>query len=89
MPTPAVIERMRDLHAKLAETPDAYSPANRSQATAIRQQLETIMLDPTDVQLYMSLNDRLLLAYVGFEIDHPKLAAAMVEAQKSLLAAGL
>lgn len=89
MPTPAVIERLRELHAELAETPDAFSPSVRPDAVAIKKQLDTIMLDPSQAHLYTSLNDRLLLAYIGFQIDHPNVAKAMQDAMAAMTAAGL
>jgi len=88
MPTPAIIERVRDLQRELAETPDA-ARASHPEVPAIEQQIETIMLDPSQVHLYTSLNDRLLKAYVAFEIDHPKLARAMIDVATALGNAGL
>jgi hypothetical protein len=88
MPTPEIIQKARDLHKQLAETPDL--PSNvQPDASAIQKQIDTILLEPDHVPHYTSLNDRLLFAYVKFQVDHPKLAAAMVDLQASLAAAGL
>jgi hypothetical protein len=88
MPTSAVIEKVRELRDELAETPDL---ANHVQpdVEAIKKQIDTIMLEPDKVALYTSLNDRLLLAYVAFQIDHPKLADAMQNAMAAMAAAGI
>ena len=88
MPTPEIIQKARDLHRQIAETPDLPSHV-KPDATAIQQQLDTILLDPSHVPNYSSLNDRLLLAYVKFQVDHPKLANAMIDLQARLAAAGL
>jgi hypothetical protein len=88
MPTPEIIEKVRALDRQLAETPDL--PAHvKPDATAIQKQIETILLEPDKVPHYTSLNDRLLFSYVKFEIDHPKLAKAMVDVTNALSAAGL
>lgn len=88
MPTPAIIARVRELEAELAETPD-FPSSIQPDVDAIKQQIATIMLEPDKVALYTSLNDRLLLAYIGFEIDHPKLAAAMQNAMAAIAGAGI
>jgi hypothetical protein len=88
MPTPQIIQKARDLQKQIAETPDIPTNA-QPDASAIQQQIDTIMLEPSHVPHYTSLNDRLLLAYVKLESDHPKLAAAMVDLTNALAAAGL
>ena len=87
MPTPAIIQKVRDLRKQIAETPDLPTHV-QPDASAIQQQIDTIMLQPDHVPHYTSLNDRLLLAYVKFQVDHPKLAAAMIDLQSALAAAG-
>jgi hypothetical protein len=88
VPTPEIIERVRDLHRELAETPD-YEPSRKPDVVAIQQQIDTILLDPSQVHHYTSLSDRLLSAYVGFEIDHPKIASAMQRVIAAVNGAGL
>ena len=88
MPTLEVIARVRELHSELSETqPDAPHLVEEHQELA--RAVDAVMLDPKQVHLYTSLNDRLLLAYVKFELDHPKLAAAMQNVMSSLAAAGI
>lgn len=88
MPTPAIIERVRELSAQLAETPDAPSELVR-ELDHVRTALDVISLDPANAELYTSLRDKLLLAYVGFQIDHPQIAGTMQGLIDSLAAAGL
>jgi hypothetical protein len=87
MPTPDIIERVRKLHDELGETtPD---PANAPAVAELKQQLTTVMLEPTVVPHYKSLGDKLLFHYIGFQIDHPKLAASMESLADSITKAGL
>ncbi len=87
MPTEIVIQKVRELRDELAQTqPD---PRALPQVEALKQAVDTVMLEPTHVPHYKSLSDKLTFAYVGFEIDHPKLAAAMQGVKQSLLAVGL
>jgi len=88
MPTPAIIERVRDLQGQLAETPDAPSELVR-EVDNVKKALDVVMLDPYNAELYTSLRDRLLLAYIGFQIDHPKVAGAMQGLVEALNAAGI
>jgi hypothetical protein len=87
MPTPEVIARVRELHAELAETqPDMPDAA---EVITLRQAVDQVLLEPMVQEHYTSLNDKLLLAYIKFEIDHPKLAGAVQAAIASLSAAGI
>jgi len=88
MPTPEIIEKARDLQRQIAETPDLPTHV-RPDTRAIQQQLDTILVDPSLVPNYDSLGDRLLLAYVKFEVDHPKIARAMLDLNAALAGAGL
>ncbi len=87
MPTPEIIERVRKLDAELSETQP--NPATAPGIEALRLQVKTVMLEPEHLPHYKSLNDKLLFHYMGFRIDHPKLAAAMEGVTASLAAAGL
>ncbi|HSD88286.1 MAG TPA: DUF4404 family protein [Kofleriaceae bacterium] len=87
MPTPEVIARVRELQAELAETqPDAPNAQVRAE---LQQAIDAALAEPEKAQLYTSLSDRLLLAYVKFELDHPKLAATMQATMNALNAAGI
>lgn len=88
MPTPEIIQRVKALQQRIAETPDLPSHV-QPDISAIQKQIDTIMLEPDKVPHYTSLNDRLLLAFVKFQVDHPKLASAMVDVTNALAAAGL
>ncbi len=88
MPTPEIIEKVRQLRQQLAETPDLPNHV-RPDVSAIQKQIDTILLEPDHVPHYTSLNDRLLYAYVKFEVDHPNLAKAMQNVSNALQAAGL
>ncbi len=84
MPTPEIIQKVKDLHQQIADTPNA--PAD---ATQIQKQLDTILVQPEHAPHYASLSDRLRDAYVKFQTDHPRLARAMVDLDRALDAAGL
>lgn len=88
MPTPDIIEKVRQLHREIAETPDLPQHV-QPDVSAIQKQIDTIMLEPDHVPHYTTLNDRLLFAYVKLEIDHPNLAKAMQSVSNALAAAGL
>jgi hypothetical protein len=89
MPTPAIIERVKQVQAGLAEAQPDPAKVAPSHVDALKQQLDTVMLDPTKVAHYTSLGDKLLFAYVGFQIDHPKLASTMESLANDLAKAGL
>ncbi len=88
MPTPEILEKVRQLHQQIAETPDLPNHV-QPDVSAIQKQIDTILLEPDHVPHYTSLNDRLLYAYVKFEVDHPELAKAMQGVSNALQAAGL
>ncbi len=87
MPVPGVIEKVRQLHAELGDTQP--NPATQPELDSLKAAVATVMLEPDHAPHYTSLKDRLLFAYVGFEIDHPKLAEAMQQVMVALNAAGL
>ncbi len=88
MSTPAIIERIRELRAELAETqPDA--PTEAPEVDNLRKALDTVMLAPADGNPYASLRDQLLLAYAGFQNENPKVAGALQGLIAELSAAGL
>ncbi|HUJ57155.1 MAG TPA: hypothetical protein VLX92_01620 [Kofleriaceae bacterium] len=87
MPTPVIVERVRDLYDKLSETqPDA---AVAPTLDPVKQALETIRIEPHEPAHYRSLNDLLLLAYVKIEVSHPELAHAMTAVINAMNAAGI
>jgi hypothetical protein len=87
MPTPDVIERVRDLQTKLAETKPTASTA--PVVDDLKKLVDAAVREPTHAPHYTTLRDRLRLAYAGFETDHPKLASAMERVISELTAAGL
>jgi hypothetical protein len=87
MPTPEIIERVRKLQGELGETqPD---PARAPDVDAIQKQIAVVLAEPEHKPHYKSLSDKLLFHYVGFQIDHPKLAASMESLVDSLAKVGL
>lgn len=87
MPTPPVVEKVRALQAELAEAqPD---PAIAAELTELREHVEMVLTEPTKPERYASLGERLRQAYLGFHVEHPKLAAAMDNLIAELTAAGL
>ncbi|MFT3693014.1 MAG: DUF4404 family protein [Kofleriaceae bacterium] len=87
MPTPEIIERVRKLDEELGETqPD---PAKAPDVEAIKKQIAVVLAEPEHKPHYKSLSDKLLFHYIGFQIDHPKLAASMEQLVDSLQKAGL
>ena len=89
MPTPAIIQRVKQVHDELGEAQPDFSKAPDVDVGAIKQQLATVMLQPDHKPHYDKLGDKLLYAYVGFQIDHPKLAASMETLANELSKAGL
>jgi hypothetical protein len=87
MPTPDIIERVRSLRDELGETqPD---PALAPSVEELKAHADRVLAEPDHAPHYKSLSDRLLFHYVGFQIDHPKLAASMQSLVDSLATAGL
>ncbi len=75
MPTPEIIERVRKLQDELGETqPD---PARAPDVDVLKQHVATVLAEPDHTPHYKSLSDKLLFHYIGFQIDHPELAASM------------
>lgn len=75
MPTPELIQRVKSLRGELeALQPDA---AKAPAVTELQQHLDAVIREPAQIAHYTSLSDRLLFHYVGFQIDHPKLATSM------------
>ncbi|GEM_PF-3569015 len=87
MPTPEIIERVRKLNEELGETqPD---PAKAEHVAELRKQIDTVLAEPDHKPHYKSLSDRLQFHYVGFQIDHPKLATSMESLVNTLATVGL
>jgi hypothetical protein len=87
MPTPEIIERVRKLQDELGEaTPD---PVRAPDVDAIQKQIAVVLAEPEHKPHYKSLSDKLLFHYIGFQIDHPKLAQSMESLVDSLAKAGL
>ena len=89
MPTPAIIERVKQVHAGLVEAQPDPAKVATVDLDALKQQLSTVMLEPTHKPHYKSLGDKLLFAYIGYQIEHPKLAAVMESLANDLAKAGL
>lgn len=71
MPTPEIIDKVRQLRTELAEAqPDL------PQAAHITSAIDSVLNEPAHVPHYVGLRDRLLSATVGIEISHPQLAAS-------------
>ncbi len=88
MPTPAIIERVRELNAQLAET-QPNAPEAVAEVDNLRKALDVVLLAPAQADQYTSLRDQLLLSYVGFQIDYPQVAGAMQGLIDALAAAGI
>jgi hypothetical protein len=84
MPTPDVIEKVRQLRAELATARPA-SP----EAEHLTKQLDTVLVEPDHAPHYAGLGDRLRSAAAGLEAEHPQLAAAMTTVVNALNAAGV
>lgn len=82
MPTPEIIERVKQVHAQLGDVSGA-------KADALKQQLATVMLEPGEKAHYRTLAQRLREAYGGFLADHPKLAAQIETLANDLSNVGL
>ena len=78
MPTPEIIDRVRDLHGKLNGDAD---PVKQD----VAKELELVLIEPTQAMRYARLSDKLL----ALEAKHPKLSSAIDELVGMLNAAGL
>jgi hypothetical protein len=87
MPTPAIIDKVRQLQTELGETQP--SPAIQPEVEDLKAMVDAVMLDPEHAPHYTSLRDRLRLAEARFETDHPQLAASMQAVMNALNTAGL
>ena len=87
MPTPDIIERVKSLRDELGETqPDA---ARAPKVEDLKAAIDVVLAQPDQRPHYKSLGDKLLFHYVGFQIDHPKLAASMEALADTITKAGL
>ena len=84
MPSPEVIEKVRQLRAELASARPASPEAER-----LAQQIDALLADPEQAQHYEGLGERLRSAAAGLEAEHPQLAAAMTTVLNALSAAGV
>jgi len=84
MPTPDIIEKMRQLRSELAEAEPA-APAAANIATAI----DSVLGDPTHAPHYAGLRERLRSAATGMETSHPQLASSINAVINALSAAGI
>ena len=84
MPTPEIIERVRQLRAQLAETPPGTPEAEH-----IASQIDSVLVDPAHTPRYEGLSDRLRSASASIENRHPQLAASMNAVINALSAAGI
>jgi len=87
MPTKAIIERVRELKAELAKTEP--HPSTAADFEAIEKQVDTVLLEPGYAPHYLSLRDKLLYAYDGFELRHPKLAGLFENVTTELAEVGI
>lgn len=84
MPTPEVLDQVRQLRAQLvAARPD--SP----EATHLAQQIDALLAEPAHAPHYAGLGERLRAAATSLEAAHPDLAAAMTRVVDALSAAGI
>ena len=84
MPTPAIIESVKKVHDELGEAQPASADVD-----TIKQQLATVMVEPTHEPHYANLGARLRSAFAGFQTDHPQLAASMETLANELSKVGL
>jgi hypothetical protein len=84
MPTPEIIESVRQLRTQLAET----SPAG-PEAEHVARHVDAVLVEPTNAPRYNGLSDRLRSASLSIESRHPQLAASMNAVINTLNAAGL
>ncbi len=84
MPTPEVIEKVRQLREELATARPASPEAER-----IAKQIEAVLAEPEHGPHYDGFGDRLRDTATSVEREHPKLAAAMTSVLNALSAAGL
>jgi hypothetical protein len=84
MPTPEVIANVRQLRAKLKET-----PPDTAEAANLARHIDTLLAEPTHAAHYEGLRARLVLASADLERRHPQLAASMNAVINALTTAGV
>jgi hypothetical protein len=84
MPTPDVIEKVRQLRAELA-TARPSSP----EAEHLAKQIDAVLIEPDHAPYYVGLGERLRAAATELEREHPQLAATMTTVLNALNAAGV
>lgn len=89
MAAPNLNSSLNELHAQLQQT----EPTPKTQATVeeLKQQLAPIIEQPhADAAIhYQSLGERLNLALVDLDVDHPTLSAAIQSVLRELAAVGI
>jgi hypothetical protein len=87
MPTPDIIERVKKLQDELGEVqPDT---AQAPDIETLRKEIDVVLADPEHAPHYKSLGERLLFHKVGFQNEHPQLAASMESLAETLAKIGL
>ena len=84
MPTPEVIEKVRQLRAQLVE-----ARPEGSEAEHVASHIDSVLADPGDPPSYAGLSERLRSASASIEARHPQLAASMNAVINALSAAGV
>lgn len=82
MPTPEIVERMRQLRAQLTEI-------QLPEADPVASHIDSVLADPAHAPHYEGLSDRLRSASASIESRHPQLAASMNTVINALTATGL
>jgi hypothetical protein len=82
MPTPEIVDKVRDLRKQIAES-------KGPEAEALRKQIDTILLEPEHRPHYRSLVERLRALYRHIVASSPNAAALIEEVANELTAAGL
>ena len=84
MPTPEIIERVRQLRTQLGET----QPADPETSQLVHE-IDSVLADPAHAPRYDGLGERLRSASTGVEVRHPQLAASVQAVINALSAAGV
>ena len=87
MPTPPIIDKVRQLRDELGAT--TPKPETKPELDQLHKAVETVMLEPEHEAHYQSLGERLRAAVADLQIHHPALAGTMQQVLSALDAVGL
>lgn len=82
MPTPEIIQRVREVHDELGKTPA------KAEHAELRKSLDRVLEEPSHAPHYANLSETLFRQRAMFEAEHPVLAESIERLANALAAVG-